>query len=57
MIFLLLLAILSVFTQVCGSGNAYEMLKAAENGNVEKVLELINEKGVTLDTKNNYGVR
>ncbi len=37
--------------------NAYEMLKAAEKGETDKVLQLIKEKGVLITTKNNFGVR
>ncbi len=57
-LFLLLTCFLGLlFESVIGSKFAYEMLKAAEKGETDKVMEMINEKGVFITTKNNYGVR
>ena len=36
---------------------SYNMLKAAEIGDTEKVLNYFNHKGIDKFTRNNYGVR
>ena len=36
---------------------SYNMLKAAEHGDTNKVIQYFTEKGVDKNTRNNYGVR
>jgi hypothetical protein len=53
-----ILIVLFFFNYVLsGSRDDYEMLKAAQNGETERVIDLITNHGVFLTTKNNYGVR
>lgn len=40
-----------------GLGDDAEMLHAARDGDLEKVIDFLTNKRVSLTTKNNYGVR
>lgn len=58
--FLKTILVYTVFALLCfvrANKDAYEMLKAAERGETDRVIQLIKDHGVFITTKNNYGVR
>jgi hypothetical protein len=51
-----ILLLLVVFYVVNAMDKGYELLKAAETGDTEKLIDLLDE-GIPMYTRNNYGVR
>ncbi len=57
LLLVLLLGDVRKLGSLAGLGDDAEMLHAARDGDVQKVVDFLTNKRVSLTTKNNYGVR